>query len=283
MSVRQREQALKRKQQDPFRPAVVGDASGNYLGVRPGRVLIREQYGNGTYGPPIEVWGPEVPLVLYAGLSITLGQNAKRQLYVKGVNQAGTLAQGTNPLSITQYANMAASTNQAALSTLKLVPKTGLILSLLGWNPVVSGVYYELQFPDIDLTAYVPATGEMCFAVVGVLADLSAVEIQTSTARSSSDLPLDADDVNEALALFSAGVDPVLAVKLVGDQTTITQADLDVDGRDLRQVVNTNRVYAFTPSGTADTAGLTGDIAYDDSYLYVKVSAGWKRASLGTF
>jgi hypothetical protein len=38
-----------------------------------------------------------------------------------------------------------------------------------------------------------------------------------------------------------------------------------------------------TPSGSADAQGSTGDLRYDDSYLYVKTSAGWKRTALSTF
>lgn len=38
-----------------------------------------------------------------------------------------------------------------------------------------------------------------------------------------------------------------------------------------------------TPTGTADTQGAVGDIASDDSYIYVKTNAGWKRAALATW
>jgi hypothetical protein len=37
------------------------------------------------------------------------------------------------------------------------------------------------------------------------------------------------------------------------------------------------------PTGTSDTNGAEGDIARDDSYIYVKTSVGWKRAALSTF
>ena len=35
-----------------------------------------------------------------------------------------------------------------------------------------------------------------------------------------------------------------------------------------------------TPSGSADTQGQVGDITSDEDYLYVKTTAGWKRAAL---
>lgn len=40
---------------------------------------------------------------------------------------------------------------------------------------------------------------------------------------------------------------------------------------------------SFTPTGTSDAAGATGNIAWDDDYIYVKTSAGWKRSALSTF
>lgn len=40
---------------------------------------------------------------------------------------------------------------------------------------------------------------------------------------------------------------------------------------------------SYTPSSSSDTNGNTGDHAWDDSYVYVKVSTGWKRAALSTF
>jgi hypothetical protein len=40
---------------------------------------------------------------------------------------------------------------------------------------------------------------------------------------------------------------------------------------------------SFTPTGTGDSAGVVGDVSRDDSFVYVKTSAGWKRAALSTF
>ena len=39
----------------------------------------------------------------------------------------------------------------------------------------------------------------------------------------------------------------------------------------------------YTPSGTSDTNGHTGDVTWDENYIYIKTSAGWKRALLSTF
>lgn len=40
---------------------------------------------------------------------------------------------------------------------------------------------------------------------------------------------------------------------------------------------------SYTPSSSADANGNTGDISWDDNYLYIKTAAGWKRTTLTTF
>ncbi len=40
---------------------------------------------------------------------------------------------------------------------------------------------------------------------------------------------------------------------------------------------------SYTPTSSADVNGNIGDIAWDDSFIYTKVSTGWKRASLIAF
>jgi hypothetical protein len=40
---------------------------------------------------------------------------------------------------------------------------------------------------------------------------------------------------------------------------------------------------AYTPTGTADANGNTGDVSWDADYIYIKTAAGWKRSALSTF
>lgn len=40
---------------------------------------------------------------------------------------------------------------------------------------------------------------------------------------------------------------------------------------------------SYTPTGTADSNGEVGDMAWDDDYVYIKTANGWKRATLSTF
>lgn len=44
-----------------------------------------------------------------------------------------------------------------------------------------------------------------------------------------------------------------------------------------------NLATTYTPTGTADALGNTGDTAWDANYFYIKTAAGWKRAALSTF
>jgi hypothetical protein len=39
----------------------------------------------------------------------------------------------------------------------------------------------------------------------------------------------------------------------------------------------------FTPTSSSDTHGAIGDVSWDDDYIYIKTSSGWKRSTLGTF
>ncbi|MBN1782243.1 hypothetical protein JW948_14010 [bacterium] len=67
----------------------------------------------------------------------------------------------------------------------------------------------------------------------------------------------------------------------VGANTVSPTATLDLNGPAGYDQLRLRTSY--TPKGTADTNGHTGDIAWDDSYIYVKTTAGWKRSALSTF
>ena len=65
----------------------------------------------------------------------------------------------------------------------------------------------------------------------------------------------------------------------VGVGTTSPTSKLHIDGTAGKQLRIAN---SFTPSSTSNTTGETGDIAWDDGYIYVRTSAGWQRAALST-
>lgn len=66
------------------------------------------------------------------------------------------------------------------------------------------------------------------------------------------------------------------AADAVGISTGATEK-VRIDNLGLRLVTS------FTPTGTADATGSAGAVSWDDDYIYVKTSAGWKRSALSTF
>ena len=77
--------------------------------------------------------------------------------------------------------------------------------------------------------------------------------------------------------IFHNSVDPIR----VGMGTTSPTATLDVNGSTGYDQVRMRTSY--TPTGSADANGNVGDIAWDDDYMYMKTSAGWKRAALSAW
>lgn len=52
---------------------------------------------------------------------------------------------------------------------------------------------------------------------------------------------------------------------------------------DIQDGAGYNSLRVRTPYTPANSAGNTGDIAWDDNYVYVKTSIGWKRNALSAF
>jgi hypothetical protein len=95
----------------------------------------------------------------------------------------------------------------------------------------------------------------------------SAVSVDGHSLDASDGFPTDALYVDDA--------------GKVGIGTATPTAQLDIEGS---TGYNQLRVRSpYSPTGTADTNGNTGDIEWDDNYLYVKTSAGWKKAALSTW
>lgn len=67
----------------------------------------------------------------------------------------------------------------------------------------------------------------------------------------------------------------------VGFSTPSPTAKVDITGNTGYNQLRLRTSY--TPTATADANGSTGGIVWDDNYIYIKTSAGWKRAALSTF
>ncbi len=77
--------------------------------------------------------------------------------------------------------------------------------------------------------------------------------------------------------VFHNSVDPIRMC--VGDSSPT--ATLDVHGLTGHDQLRMRT--SFTPSATSDTLGKVGDIAWDDDYVYIKTSVGWRRAALSSW
>jgi hypothetical protein len=98
-------------------------------------------------------------------------------------------------------------------------------------------------------------TGGSTLAITG-----SRVGINTAT-------PTDTLQVNGTLRVDGESI--------FGDYLQITGAANAYDQFRIRDL--------YTPSSTGDTNGQQGNICWDDDFIYVKTSAGWKRSGLSTF
>lgn len=223
-------------------PAILGDASGN-IGdpLLPGNVYVRVQTSNGL-SDRRSVRAPALMLpYLKPGLPVLLGQDQFKRTAIIGVNNDALLSAGSSPVTV-QTQQQSKGATQSNFETLRLVQTSppSLLVCLKSWYALDNGTLrYFPGSSAVDFTASVPAAGNMCYAVVFVKADYLATEIFASTARSVADVPLDLADLQECIDARTAGSTPAYAVKLIGGQTTITDSDIQNDGKDLRQMVNT--------------------------------------------
>jgi hypothetical protein len=67
----------------------------------------------------------------------------------------------------------------------------------------------------------------------------------------------------------------------VGVGTTTPSSKLHINGAHGYEQLRLHDSY--TPTSPGDSNGETGDIAWDDDYIYVKTAGGWKRADLSTW
>jgi hypothetical protein len=242
------------------RRAVVGDADGNYIWPQfPGYVIIREQTSNG-----LSVARPVLPpagktISLTAGTDVLLEVDQFGQLRIAEPDTKAAMSKGSNPIGAIVQPLPTMRTAQSEIETLAVLPTAPPSLNVIikSWNPIIDNIAY--QFPGAlgNLTDYVPATDEMCYAVIFVKSDYATTEIFASTPRSVTDLPLDIDDIQECLDAKTAGSTPVYALTLVGDQSAITLNDILTKGVPLQQVVNTSE-----GSGTAIPPVVQGDLLY---------------------
>lgn len=67
----------------------------------------------------------------------------------------------------------------------------------------------------------------------------------------------------------------------IGVNTLSPTAMFDINGNNGYDQLRLRRPY--TPSSSADANGNTGDVSWDNDYIYIKTSLGWRRSALSTF
>lgn len=145
----------------------------------------------------------------------------------------------------------------------------------------------------LDGTEVIPM--EQSGATVGTtLAEVSlAFSNQTITAAASRTLTLGYAAANFTIQTFGGGT----SIRIDGNDNALdayisfstddaafySRPTLDGGGWKLEGVLNTNALTVantLTPTGSDDTAGETGAIAWDEDFIYVKTAAGWASSPL---
>ncbi len=93
------------------------------------------------------------------------------------------------------------------------------------------------------------------------------------------------DDTTDAYAdILVNPVNHKLRIANLNTNNSATQVlAKDPNGFSVWKDVSSMKPYSYTPSGSADTNGAIGDVAYDSNYLYIKTGAGWNRVALSTW
>lgn len=86
---------------------------------------------------------------------------------------------------------------------------------------------------------------------------------------------------NSGWGLYGSGTANNYLNGSLGIRTTSPTDLVDINGANGYSQLRLRTAY--TPTGSADANGNTGDISWDDSYVYVKTSVGWKRSALSAF
>lgn len=220
----------------------------------PGNVWVREWTGNGYSLPKSILNALPDGTHLYAGMGVEIGWKRNERAVIDKDRKSG----GDNPVRLPQQ-----YTSQQSITTLLVKPTnpSSLKVQVLGGRFTVGLTTYELpttdetEFPHVNLTSLVPASGNHCYAVIYLKSDYASYEAKASTAQSEL-LPLDETDLAEAHASKTPFSSEIWAVRLYGDQATAENDDVYVQGRDLRtffKVADTDTRTVSTTNATVTT------------------------------
>lgn len=238
--------------------AIVGDGNSPCTILDPtipGNVFVRIQYNNG-YGHAISVRGPIGTTVqLSPDTRVELVYTADRRLQIKNYDASGALSTPTDIYKFNlPQPDTGGYIGQQSLITALVTPQTvpDKTVVVKSWNIVTGGLYTPFHGDGtLDLTSFVPASGNQCYAGVFIQDDYTTLVVKASTARSIADLELGDADVQECISAAPINSVVLAIIRLYGGQTAITNDDFK---KDLRQIVNTDPGdYVTTVSTTNNT------------------------------
>lgn len=213
--------------------ALLGDNNGViYEPGLPGYVRVRQYGANGQLGAPFAVRSRGVVNML-PNRPVQLGYDETGRLCIVSADFDGIIAQNASPL-IDNPAdqNVYAVANQTQIIPLVSSPTNPASLNVR----IVSWIYFDgdsviNQFTGslVDLSSYVPSSGNHRLAGLFLKYD-KTVEVKTSTTKSTSD-PISIDDASECYLARSLGSKCCWFWRLHDSQTSITNADSYLDGR----------------------------------------------------
>jgi len=252
-------------------------------------VYVRVPTSNGLSARLSVILPSSANVQLLPGWPVLLGYDHNLNPIVLGTDTQTAAATGVASTTTVANAN-SVSTTQAMFETLALVSAGGMIVNLKGWNVIANDVYTAFSYSGIDLTSYIPSTGETCYATIFVLADLSGVEVVASTPVLISDFPDPQSDINECLAGKSAGSTATWAIALVGGMTSMNQYYVDTNSKDLRQLVNnadgTSYALLTTTNNTVTTIASVGIAQLSAATItgsFIATKSDYTASATGTF
>lgn len=224
--------------------AIVGDELGNVFDPYRSNthVLVRTVYNNG-YGPAFPVLGPVGSSTqLTPGASVVLTYNpVLRQLQIKSPDVNASAVSGNPVLSVNlPQPDSGGFVGQQSIITALVTPQAtpDLTVVVKSWEIVAGGVYTAFNGSGtLDLSSFVPSAGNKRYVVVFIQDDYSTLVAKASTARSIDDIALGDSDIQECVTAAPINAVALAAIRLIGNQSAITNADIV---HDLRQLINSD-------------------------------------------
>lgn len=202
------------------------------------------------------------------GLNFTAISGSNHNITIKNLNISGSF---NLDLTGAVFASLVLSNGSISLNRIDSNPNTLVILQETIYDSTISGnVYLDSSTIFGIVTVNSPAT---LYANNVIMLGGFFNLIGNCTLKTLSVLNPSANYVNGT-------------TDVTGTPTWLTDIASDaVYTGTLNKIMYTNlpQTLYYTPTSSADTNGNIGDLAWDDNFIYQKVSTGWKRTALSSF